>query len=150
MHAWLTAERAAGVRLVEPDVDWRAVIVAADHVIGDHGSATTYAAAIGTPILHTDLPIDEIDRGSPHWYVGATAPRLRLRRPIEPQLAAAVTCRPRDWAQAVTSRLTSRPLQSHRLVRAEMYRLLGLPVPGRHRAIEPVPVPQLDGDYRDV
>jgi hypothetical protein len=96
VHAWFADERAAGVRLVEPEVDWRAVLVAADYAIGDHGSATTYAAAIGTPILHTDLPIDEIDRDSPHWYVGATTPRLRLARPIEPQLAAAAEHLPRD------------------------------------------------------
>jgi hypothetical protein len=148
VYAWLADERAAGVRLVEPEVDWRAVLVAADYVIGDHGSATTYAAAIGTPILHTDLPIDEIDRDSPHWYVGATAPRLRLARPIEPQLTAAAGHRPRDWAKAVTARLTSRPGQSHRLLRAEMYRLLDLPVPGRHRAVEPVAVPRLSGECR--
>jgi hypothetical protein len=148
--AWFTDERAAGVLLIEPEADWRAVIVAADHVIGDHGSATTYAAAIGTPVLHTDLPIEEIDRGSPQWYVGATTPLLRLGRPVEPQLAAAAASRPRDWARSVASRLTSRPLQSHRLVRAEMYRLLGLPVPGRHRAVEPVAVPRLGGDCRYV
>lgn len=148
MHAWLTDERAAGVRLIQPEADWRSVIIAADHVIGDHGSVTTYAAAIGTTILHTDLPIDEIDLGSPQWYVGATAPLLRLSRPIEPQLTAATLRLPRGWARAVTSRLTSRPLESHRLVRTEMYRLLGLRMPGRHRAIEPVPVPWLGGGCR--
>ncbi len=150
VYAWLADERAAGVLLIEPEVDWRAVAVAADFVVGDHGSVTTYAAAIGTPILHTDLPIDEIDRGSPHWYVGATAPMLRLSKPIEPQLADAAARRPRDWAQAVTSRLTSRPGQSHRLLRQEMYRLLGLPVPGKHRAVEPVAIPTFSGRCRHV
>lgn len=148
LHAWLTDERAAGVRLIEPEVDWRAVIIAADHVIGDHGSATTYAASIGTPILHVDLPTDEIDHGSPNWYVGSTAPRFDATKPIEPQLEHAAARRPDDWAEAVTARLTSRPLQSHRLLREEMYRLLGLPVPGRHRAIEPIPMPWLDGACR--
>jgi hypothetical protein len=145
LQAWLTDERAAGVQLIEPEVDWRAVIVAADHVVGDHGSVTTYAAAIGTSVLHTDLPIDDIDHGSPQWYVGATAPLLSLHRPIEPQLADAVSRRPGDWGPAVTARLTSRPLQSHHLVRTEMYRLLNLPMPGRHRAIEPVAVPRPGG-----
>lgn len=148
LHAWLTDERAAGVRLIEPEVDWRAVIIAADYVIGDHGSATTYAASIGTPILHVDLPTNEIDHDSPHWYVGATAPRFVQTKPIEPQLEEVAARRPNDWARAVSGRLTSRPLQSHRLLRAEMYRLLGLPAPGRHRAIEPVPMPWLDGACR--
>ncbi|HEX4721017.1 MAG TPA: hypothetical protein VH333_00785, partial [Pseudonocardiaceae bacterium] len=142
VHAWLANERAAGIRLIEPETDWRAVIVAADFVIGDHGSVTTYAAALDTPVLRTDLPAEQDDPESPQWYVAATAPMLRLSKQVEPQLEAAVGQRPPDWARTVAARLTSRPGQSHRLVRQEMYRLLGLPVPGRHRAVSPVPIPR--------
>jgi hypothetical protein len=141
VRAWLTDERAAGLTLVEPEVDWRAAVVAADHVIGDHGSVPVYAAAIGVPILHTDLPVGEIDEVSPQAFVGAHAPRLITGSPIERQLLEPAAPSGPDWSAAVTGRLTSRPRQAHRLLRQEMYRLLDLDVPGRHRAVEPVPVP---------
>jgi hypothetical protein len=41
----------------------------------------------------------------------------------------------------VTERISSRPGHAHRLLRTEMYGLLGLSMPGRHRAAEPIPLP---------
>ncbi|HEX4220969.1 MAG TPA: hypothetical protein VHZ97_01260 [Pseudonocardiaceae bacterium] len=54
LRAWLAEACAAGLLLVEPTVDWRGVLVAADHVIGDHGSLSTYAAAIGRAVRYVD------------------------------------------------------------------------------------------------
>jgi hypothetical protein len=145
LRAWLTEERAAGLLLIEPEVDWRAVVVAADQLIGDHGSTTVYAAAIGKRVLHTDLPVDELDPSSAQAFLGARAPRLRRFRPIERQLRHTA---PGEWTAEVTARLTSRPDQAHRLLRDEMYRLLTLSAPGRHRAVEPVPTPYLGSESR--
>ncbi len=145
MRAWLSAFQSAGLLLIEPNVDWRAAVVAADYVIGDHGSTTTYAAALGKPVLCTDLPIATLNPNSPQFQLGLDALRLVRSRPIEPQLRAAAAW----WAGAgrdrFASHLTSRPGQAHRLLRKEMYRLLGLPVPRQHRALEPVPVPAISG-----
>lgn len=138
VRAWLDEECAAGLTLVEPECDWRALVIAADHVIGDHGSVPVYAASIGVPVLHTDLPVGEIDEAAPQAYVGARAPLLVRSAPVEPQLARSAAVLPADWADQVTARLTSRPGRSHRLLREEMYRLLDLDVPARHRAVEPV------------
>jgi hypothetical protein len=145
MRAWLAAEQAAGVIVVEPDVDWRAVIVAADHVIGDHGSVATYAAAIGTPVIHIGPSPDELDDLSPQAFVAARAPRWQAAAPVESQLRHATLTTPDTWADEVTARLTSAPGRSHRVLREEMYRLLDLSVPGRHRAVEPVEVPMIRG-----
>ncbi|HEY7594784.1 MAG TPA: hypothetical protein VH969_16650 [Actinophytocola sp.] len=141
VRAWLAAARAAGLVLVEPEVDWRAAVVAADHVIGDHGSTTVYAAALGRPVLCTDLPIESLNPDSPQSLLGISAPRLVRSRPLVPQLHEAATWRGGLGRDAFARRLTSRPGQAHRLLRAEMYRLLALSMPGRHRAVEPVPVP---------
>jgi hypothetical protein len=148
MQAWLTKERAAGVLLMEPEIDWRTAIVAADFVIGDHGSVGAYAASIGIPVVHTDAVADDIDGASAQSCVAEHAARLRLANPIEPQLRQARTDLPPELATMVTSRLTSQPGQSHRLLRQEMYRLLDLTVPGRHRAVEPVAVPDFEGARR--
>jgi len=139
--AWLSDALAAGLMVVEPDVDWRAAAVAADFVIGDQGSTTVYSAAIGTPVLVTDLPLEQLNPASPQALLGMEAPRLVRSRPLEPQFRAAA-----DWlrslpAGGIAARLTSRPGRAHRLLRREMYRLLRLSMPGRHRAVEPVPVP---------
>src|SRR5205823_13519718 len=128
VRAWLSAECAAGLMLIEPETDWRAAIVGADYVIGDHGSVTVYAASVGVPVLHTDLPEDEIDDLSPQAFVGTHAPRLVRCAPLEPQLRRAAEELPADWSAAVAGRLTSQPGQSHRLLRERMYQLLGLPV----------------------
>jgi hypothetical protein len=142
MRAWLSEYQSAGLVLIEPNVDWRAAVVAADYVIGDHGSSTVYAAALGRPVLCTDLPIDTLNPGSPQFQLGIDAPRLVRARHIEPQLRAAAW-----WANVgrdrLAERLTSRPGQAHRLLRDEMYRLLGIPACGRHRALEPVPTPTI-------
>lgn len=142
VKAWLSDALAAGVMLVEPDMDWRAAAISADVVIGDQGSTTVYSAAIGTPVLCTDLPLEQLNPASPQALLGMAAPRLLPSKPLEPQFRAAG-----DWlrslpAGGIAARVTSRPGQAHRLLRQEMYRLLGLTMPGRHRAVEPVPVPQ--------
>lgn len=148
VRAWLAGERAAGVIVIEPDVDWRAVVVAADYVIGDHGSVATYAAAIGKPVIHTGPPPDELDDLSPQAFVADHAPRYQPATPVEPQLRHAAATTPATWADDVTARLTSIPGRSHHVLREEMYRLLDLPVPGRHRAIEPVEAPLIRGGRR--
>jgi hypothetical protein len=142
VKAWLSGARAAGLQLVEPYVDWRAATIAADYVIGDHGSTTVYAAALGKPVLCTDLPISQLNPASPQAVLGVAAPRLVRGRPVEAQLRAAAA-----WQQSlpkgdIAARLTSRPGQAHQLFRREMYRLLGLSMPGRHRAPEPIPTPE--------
>lgn len=148
IHAWLTEERTAGLKLVEPEVDWRAAIVAADMVIGDHGSVPTYAASIGLPVLSTEPPPDEIDERSTQAFVASRVPRVVPTADLQRQLAHATDGLPRDWAKAVAARITSEPGQAHRRLRAEMYRLLGLSMPGRHRAVEPVAVPWAGGVHR--
>jgi hypothetical protein len=138
IRAWLAEARAAGLLLIEPYLDWRAAVLAADHVIGDFGSSTVYAAAVGVPVLHTGLPVAEVDADTPQAWLGANAPMLDRTRPVVPQLDAAAALAP-ALRDGVVARLTSVPGQSHRLLRQEMYRLLGMSVPGRHRGPDPIP-----------
>jgi hypothetical protein len=142
VRAWLRDCREAGLILLDPREDWRALVVAADYLIGDHGSVTAYAAAIGRPILH--LPPARptlITPGSVQELVTARAARLDPRRPLLPQLQSARLLH-RD---GVAAALTSRPGRASTLLSRIMYRLLRLPAPARHRRPLPVPVPRLDG-----
>lgn len=154
VRAWTRDCHEAGLILLDATEDWRTLVVAADHLIGDHGSVTAYAAAIGRPVLRLppvrpDAPPSALadacgapgtyltTRGSAQRIVTTTAPQLDPDAPVLPQLRAA---RPLD-GPAVTAAVTSRPGEADVLIRRTMYRLLELPEPGRHRRTTPVPVP---------
>ncbi|QSB05682.1 hypothetical protein [Natronoglycomyces albus] len=55
---------------------WRALLIASDIVIGDHGSVTLYAAALDKPIALASFGSAEIPAGEPLRAFGATAPRF--------------------------------------------------------------------------
>lgn len=140
IKAWLSDCRDAGLVLIEPEMDWRAAVIAADHMIGDHGSVTAYAAAIGRPILHLGLPLGAVTtHGSAQEFVTANATRLDPYRPLLPQLRNAEEINQKEVARL----LTSRPGDADLVLRRTIYRLLRLSEPGRHRRALPVPVPDL-------
>lgn len=141
-RAWLADSRDAGLLLIDPETDWRAAVVAADHVVGDHGSVTVYAAAIGRPVLLTDPPAGSVTAArSPHAIVRCSAPRVVADQSLLRQLRQASRGRPPRFGDAVARSLTSRPGGAGAALRRTMYRLLRLSEPGRHRRATPVPVP---------
>ncbi|MEU5553541.1 hypothetical protein ABZ738_27575 [Micromonospora sp. NPDC047793] len=141
VRAWLRSCREAGLLLPDPTQDWRALVVAADRVIGDHGSVTAYAAAVGRPILLLPALRATPAAGTPQHLVIAEATHLDPGQALLPQLAAA---RELD-REAVRAALTGHPEQAGRLLRRAIYQLLGLTEPGRHRRATPVSAPRLSG-----
>ncbi|THV41731.1 hypothetical protein FAB82_10085 [Glycomyces buryatensis] len=63
-----------GLIMVDPGEGWRATISAADCVIGDHGSTTFYAAALGIPTAVAAFGRDEMPPESPLRAFGTLAP----------------------------------------------------------------------------
>lgn len=146
VRAWLDDCRQAGLILNEPEVDWRALLVASDHVIGDHGSVTAYAAAIGRSIRYLSAERAAVTTdGSAQALVRDTAIRLDPGRPLHDQLRRPEPGKGVDRA-AVVRLLTSRPGLAEQVLRRTVYRLLRLPEPGRHRRARPVPVPAAEQD----
>ncbi len=144
LRAWLTDSREAGLMLVPPEVDWRSVVVAADYLVGDHGSVPVYAASIDCPVLLTDQSLQAVhSAGSAQEALSATAVRLTATEPLAPQLDTARR-RARDVGAKVAGRVTSRPGTAVVALQEQLYRLLGISAPGRHRAVEAVPVPDPD------
>jgi hypothetical protein len=139
VKAWLSDCVDAGLMLFEPHDDWRPPIIAADHVIGDHGSVTVYAAAIGRPVLCVDRPSGWVTAGgSPHELVSHTAPVLDQDQPLPGQLDSHATVPQQEVARL----LTSCPGRADGVLRRTMYRLIGIAEPGRHRQIRPLPAPR--------
>lgn len=131
-----------GVQLLRPEEGWRAAVIAADRVLGDHGSATAYALAMGVPALLAAFPEDSIVPGSHLARLAAVAPRLECDAPLQPQLDRAIHAYRADTYAAFRAMLSSRPGGSARILRAEMYRLMLLPEPQYPPRVTPVPLPR--------
>ncbi|MQY06557.1 UDP-N-acetyl glucosamine 2-epimerase [Actinomadura macrotermitis] len=129
IRAWMADHLRRGLRLVPPEADWRGVLAAADWVIGDHGSATVYAAVMGVPVLLGGFHDADVSPGSPAARLGEAAPRLTGRGSLHRRLVrAAAEFRPEALRQ-VTARITSEPGRFGRNMRQLMYRQLRLPQP---------------------
>jgi hypothetical protein len=140
--AWLGESRQHGLRVVDP-LRWRGLVAAADVLIGDHGSATVYAAATGVPVLRVPPAEDSVRDGSAVATLRTIAPELRCGTPLVQQIDAALTAfHGSSWA-AVAARVTSEPTRAASLLRKEMYRLLDLAEPETPAGTAPVPTARL-------
>ncbi|WP_220188376.1 hypothetical protein [Streptomyces phytophilus] len=142
VQAWLADCLRAGLLLLPPEEGWRAALVAADAVVGDHGSVTSYAAAIGTPVLLAPSPPERFLRpGSLAEVVSQGAGRLRLDGSLPGQLRGIMGRHSPRWQARVAGAITSRPGQAAGALRRAMYRLLDLSEPCRAVPNAPVPLP---------
>lgn len=127
-----------------PEEGWRAALVASDVVIGDYGSVTSYAAAIGAPVmLAASLPEGNVRHGSLSEAIALRAPRLRLDRRLTDQLC--IVAEPQKGTTGrgpIAELITSRPGEASAILRRTMYRLLGLSEPLRAVSAAPVPLPR--------
>ena len=87
LRTWLADTLRAGLIIIPPLQGWQAALVAGDCVIGDHGSVTAYAAALGKTVLLASFPEQDVVPGSPADSLGRLAPRLdpsaSLREQVE-------------------------------------------------------------------
>jgi hypothetical protein len=141
VRAWLARCAQLGITLVPPEADWRSVLIAADWIIGDHGSVTLYGTLTGAPILLASSPEQEINPASPAAALAVTAPALSPTHPLLGQLRyAAREYRPEEYT-AIGSRITSEPGRFNRNMRRLMYRLLRLGQPAHEPETVPLPKP---------
>lgn len=137
VRAWLHDCIEAGLLLIPPDEGWRATMIASDRVVGDHGSTTQYAAAIGKPVLLASFPEANVRRGSLADAVRERSVLLDRGLPLLPQVTAA---KARD-AAGVAELLSSRPGRAAAILRTTMYRLMRLREPDQAAVTAAVPAP---------
>ncbi|MFJ2897071.1 hypothetical protein ACIO87_19580 [Streptomyces sp. NPDC087218] len=139
IRAWLDRARRAGLTLVDPLTGWRQALLAADAVIGDHGSVTYYAAALGTPVLLASAPLDALDPDAPISTFMREAPKLDPGAPLAPQLAELLRRhRPLPGPAEFT---TSVPGESAARLRRLFYSMMREPEPARPASLTPLPLP---------
>jgi hypothetical protein len=145
VRSWYAECVRRGLILIPPEEGWRAVLTAADVMIGDHGSVTTYAAAAGIPVLLASRADDEVEPGSPAAIMGEIAPALRPGEPLAAQIELAAAAWPPERHAQIRTLVTDIPGQSAAAMRSAMYRLIRLPEPASPARTQPVPVPQPAG-----
>ncbi|WTJ47707.1 hypothetical protein OH786_30240 [Streptomyces atratus] len=139
IRAWLDRARRGGLALIDPLNGWRQALLAADAVIGDHGSVTFYAAALGTPVLLGAVPLHALDPDAPISAFMREAPRLAPDAPLLPQIEELIgRHRPLPGPAGFT---TSVPGESAARLRKLFYSMMGVPEPGRPATLEPLPLP---------
>ncbi|RSM80617.1 hypothetical protein DL991_10560 [Amycolatopsis sp. WAC 01375] len=144
VRAWLADLRKGGLGLLPPEDGWRAALVAADVVIGDHGSVTQYAAAMDVPVLMNAASEPDVPPGSIPDLLRSLSDTLLLDRRLEPQIENALHGHTPDPYALIREKITSCPGEAGARFRSVMYRLLGLPEPARGLPVSPVPLPILE------
>nr|BFD90022.1 hypothetical protein KitaXyl93_13820 [Kitasatospora sp. Xyl93] len=140
-EALLDGARRMGLRLIPPHQGWQAALVAADCVIGDHGSVTVYGAALERPTVLVATGAAELDPRSPGYAFGQAAPVLDPDGDLAAQLELALAQDPAGLS-GVTGRSLAHRGESARLLRPLLYSFLdGLDEPGDEPALPPYPRP---------
>jgi hypothetical protein len=141
VRGWLSSCQGRGIALVPPEVDWQALLTAADWIIGDHGSLTAYGTLTDATLLLTAGSRRAVSADSPAALLSALAPVVSPVYPLAEQLEYAARTRlPQQYA-SVSASLSSAPGEFHRRTRTVVYRLLGIGEPARPPFVPPPPLP---------
>jgi hypothetical protein len=141
VRAWYAEGTGRGMLVVPPTAPWPAVLAAADLLVGDAGSVSSYAAAAGVPVTLASYSRREVDPDSHVARLASIAPRLRRGEPAAAQLARAAGSWNPELHAAFRAEVTSVPGQAARIIRSLMYQLMKLAEPAAPPAVEPVPLP---------
>ncbi|WP_306967297.1 hypothetical protein [Streptomyces afghaniensis] len=128
IHTLQAAALDAGLLLMPAIHAWRPALVAADVLIGDHGSVTLYGAAAGTPLLLAAFGGDAVPGTAVH-DMAAVAPRLDARGDLLQQVEDVVRQHTPQRYRAVAEQAFAEPGHALARLRTALYRLLRLPEP---------------------
>lgn len=135
----------SGVLIIQP-TSWQGALLAADAVIGDHGSVSFYGAALGLPYLRASDGRAELDPTSPAAAFSAAAIPLDIDGNLGEQLEMARTAGQR--LITITDQTLGRPDQSWNILYHLCYELMCLDPPTPSVRMLPVanPVPITGND----
>jgi hypothetical protein len=131
MRTWLRDAVDGGLILAAPGGGWRGVLAASDVVVGDHGSVTLHAAALGKPVCLGVWGSGELIAGDPTAELEDALPRIDADGGLAAQVRRVVAeFDPALQAQIVAGAFEC-PGESHAILRRAMYELMGLSEPER-------------------
>lgn len=139
VRSWLADCRRAGLLLIPPREGWRAALVAADCVVGDHGSVTLYGAALGRPTVLASYDEDDIAPGTAMEVLADVVPRIRSGEPLRAQVEAAIRAHDPALGEMFAGLAVERRGEAAGVLRRAMYGLMGLAEPEWAAGVRPVP-----------
>ncbi|MEV0844385.1 hypothetical protein AB0J21_00625 [Streptomyces sp. NPDC049954] len=147
VRSWLAGLRGRPVAVVPPEADWQSLLIAADVVVGDHGSLTAYTTLTDAALILTPGPGRAVSAYSPAALLSAIAPVMSPLHSLDEQLRHVTQeHRPGRYAE-VAAQLSSVPGQFHRRMRGLLYRQLALGEPARDAGPVPPPLPPVLSDW---
>lgn len=138
----LSAALDSGLILLPPAMSWQPAVIAADCVIGDHGSTTFYAADVVPVAIATSGPND-CPADSPMTALIDTVRHLDENQPIRPQIDALVAESRSEAVTAIIDSSIERDVDASTVFRSAMYELMHLEEPSAP-AFLPMERPRLD------
>lgn len=127
LRLWLRDALASGLRLISHQKGWRPTIVAADIVIGDHGSVTHYASALSIPVvLATAAGTIELKHNTAFARSHRTNRVFDTKVAADIQIREAITNRPLKRTPNQTEASDATPVGSAARIRALIAELLGI------------------------
>jgi hypothetical protein len=125
--------------LLMPDVHaWRPALVAADVVVGDHGSVTLYGASAGKPVLLAAFGEDAVP-DTAIQDLAALTPRLETRGDMLRQIEDVMHGHAPDRYASIARGAFAEPGHALARLRAALYQLLKLPEPPSPPPHPPLP-----------
>ena len=126
LRAWLGHLARKGLILTRPEQDWEPFLLAADYIVGDHGSVTLYGAAVGVPVLLGAYRASAVHPSSGAAALAAVAPRLVGSASVIEQLAQADEQYDAEAMAEVAALISSEPGSFARHTRSLLYGMLSL------------------------
>ncbi|WP_329521381.1 hypothetical protein [Spirillospora sp. NBC_01491] len=139
LRAWLADCRKAGLLLIPPREGWRAAVVAADCVLGDHGSVTLYGAAVGRPVALAAFDADDVDPETAMGALARSVPHIDADAPLRPQVEDAIGRHDAARCAEIAEMAVAERGGAASILRRLMYELMGLPEPASAARAAPVP-----------
>lgn len=140
VRSWLARARDAGLMVMPPAGSWPSLLVAADCVIGDHGSVSLYAAAADRPILLAPLGTETVP-GTAISALSAVADRLDVQGGLRDQVIATMReYHTGRYREATAKAFAGAP--AARSMRSLTYELLALAEPPFEPTMAGSPLPE--------
>lgn len=133
--------RDGGALIMKPQNGWQTALLAADVVIGDHGSVSFYGAALGVPFRLSATGLEELDPSSPRVLLSQITPRLDVHGDLLAQIESAIAKHDPVLNKKITDHTLGEQGRSLQLLRAKFYELLRLPPPNKPSRMRPLPKP---------
>jgi len=141
VQAWWGHLARRGLILTRPENDWEPFLIAADYIVGDHGSVALYGSVVGVPILLGAYSEADVPSESGAAALAAIAPRLVGSAPVLEQLAQADEQFDAEAMAGVAALISSEPGGFARHTRALLYGMLGLGQPAVAPRVLDAPAP---------